>query len=144
MQASKETILNALAAFVAQRPGFEPGNYATAADLRADQRRATRQRHDAEAMIGWIRWHNIDADALRIALSRGRLTWTEDGQGGGTLDYCTGQYWCTEFRAGVCRALSSAIWDYLRDSRADMADGDTIRAAARHEFGLNIARRWFE
>lgn len=32
-----------------------------------------------------------------------------------TIDYCTGQYWPTEYRRAVCAVLASAIWDYWRE-----------------------------
>lgn len=30
------------------------------------------------------------------------------------LDYCTGQYWSTEYRRAVCAVLARALWDYWR------------------------------
>ena len=30
------------------------------------------------------------------------------------IDYCTGQYWPTEYRPAVCRLLSSVIWHWIR------------------------------
>lgn len=85
-----------------------------------------------------------------------------------TLDYCTGQYWPTEYRKAACAVLASAIWDWMRehcmpapmarhasDTRdcyiwknasgrsAIVSAGDYLRAAARREFGATIARRWF-
>jgi hypothetical protein len=61
------------------------------------------------------------------------------------LDYCVGQYWPTEYRRAVCGVLSSAIWDYLRESIPPETEhkGDAIRKAARRELGLPLASRWF-
>lgn len=31
------------------------------------------------------------------------------------IDYCTGQYWPTEYRAAVCSVAASTLWDWVRD-----------------------------
>ncbi len=145
-QSTKDTIIAALYAHVAQRPGLEFGNYGDIALYRSEMRAITKQRHDAEAMIRYCHIRDsITADDLRHAMSGGgRLTWAEDGNGGGRLEYCTGQYWCTEYRAAVSRALSGVLWDRFREDREGKpTTGDDIRAAARRELGAPIARRWF-
>lgn len=144
MQATKETIIAALYKWTAQRPGLEYANYGDPTTYRSEMRRITRQRHDAEALIRAVAWRDsITADDLRAELSRGRLEWHEDGAGGGRLDYCTGQYWPTEYRAAVCRALSSVLWSRFREDRLPECRAEDIRAAAKRELGAPIARRWF-
>jgi hypothetical protein len=69
-------------------------------------------------------------------LKSGRLIW--DGK---RLDYCAGQYFPTEYRAAVCRALASVLWNYWRDGGRYTAD--QIRAAAKSNLGRGITRRWF-
>jgi hypothetical protein len=32
------------------------------------------------------------------------------------IDYCTGQYWPTEYRRAVCAVLASALWEYTRNT----------------------------
>ena len=69
------------------------------------------------------------------------------------IDYCTGQYWCTEYRPAVCRLLSSVIWHWI-SANASMIQSLTghggivnpgnIRKTARRELGTSIARRWFK
>ena len=141
-QASKARIMQALYEFTLQRPGLEFGNYGDTAIYRAESRQITRQAHDAIALLKYIDWHNsITADDLRKALFGGRLVWKEDGNGGGSLDYCTGQYFPVEYRAAVCRAMVSLIWHYFRDNGAD--DYAKIKKSARRELGLSVARRWF-
>ena len=109
-------------------------------------------------MLAAISWRDgITADTIRAALrSGGRLRLLDNG----TLDYCTGQYWPTEYRAGACRVLASLLWDYWRgDMPAPDANGnfphpgrrgfivssagDYLRAKARAELGASIASRWF-
>lgn len=140
MQANKETIIAALFKWTAQRPRLEYANYGDPTNYRAEMRAITRQRHDAEAMIRAVSWRDhITADDLRRALSSGRLEWIEDGDGGGRLDYCTGQYWPTEYRAAVCRALSGVLWNYFRDN---MIDGWTVEYSGNGSLG-GLVRRTF-
>jgi hypothetical protein len=65
------------------------------------------------------------------------------------LDYCTGQYWPTEYRAAVCAVCASALWDYYREDFAKAANpgespGDAIRRKFRRQFGAAMQRRWFD
>lgn len=155
---TRAELLERLERFIAQRPGFDWHNYGDSASYRADTRTATRQLADGRAMLAAIAWReSITADTIRAELrGSGRLTLQDDG----TLDYCTGQYWPTEFRAGVCRVLASLLWDYWRDdmpardvngnfphpSRRGFivsSAGDYLRGKARAELGAPIASRWF-
>lgn len=77
MENRKELILDALRAFVAQRPGMDPRDY-DAAGYRSESRAVTRDRHQAETLLNAVAWRDgITADALlkasRSAYS-GRLT----------------------------------------------------------------------
>lgn len=155
---TRAELLERLERFVSQRPGFDWQNYGDRASYRADARTATQQLNDARAMLAAISLReSISADNIRAALRHGgRLALQDDG----TLDYCVGQYWPTEFRAGVCRALAEILWDYWR-SRMPARDenghvshpnrfgpgaitvGDYLRRVARAELGRSIAGRWF-
>lgn len=123
MDNRKTFIMDALRAFVAQRPGFDPRNY-DRAGYRSDSRRVTQQRHDFERLAQSVETlDEITADDLIAAFPRafsGRLTlemWAaEDNKYRTKLDYCTGQYWCTEYRAAACAVLASALWDCQRKS----------------------------
>lgn len=162
-QMTRAELLALIAAHVNGRPGFDWHNYGDAASYRADMRTAARQKNDALAMLAAIGWRDsIDADAIRKALqSGGRLTLSDDGR----LEYCTGQYYPTEFRAGACRVLSSLLWDYWRENMPPpsndddvsrgvasprykyrgrtMCAGDYLRRKAREELGAGLASRWF-
>lgn len=138
MKANKETIIAALYKWTAQRPGLEFVNYGDVSAYRAEMRRITRQRRDAEALIRYCEIRDsITADDLRGALSSGRLTWAEDGKGGGSLDYCTGQYWPTEYRAAVSRALSGLLWARFRD---DASEGWTVEYSGSGSIGGTVRR----
>jgi hypothetical protein len=76
------------------------------------------------------------------------------------MDYCTGQYWPTEYRKAAAAVLASVLWDYFRDnmpapdgkitrngfehdSIKGMSPGDYLRQTAKREFGRTIQARWF-
>lgn len=85
------------------------------------------------------------------------------------VDYCTGQYFPTEFRAAVARLCASVLWTWKRemcmpvkgsrDYREDspvyqgkcyvfnneqwMSAGDWLRASFKREYGSRIANRFF-
>lgn len=133
------TALEAIRQFIEQRPGFEFANYGDAASYRADYRRALRDLHDARVLLRFCELSpSIDVVNPRL-WHRLTLTLTEDGY---RADYCTGQYFPTEYRAAACGLLSSAIWVWLRDE-VGFKTGDAIRNAAKRQFGPAIARRWF-
>ena len=156
-QSEKERILDALARFIARRPGFDYSNYAPYRDAyRADVRTATRQLRDARSLIAAVRWRSgITADSLKSAFSR-RLTVTVTPESV-RVDYCTGQYWETEYRGAVASALAYALWDYTRDycmpdpvKNADgyetyngLSGGEWLRKHFRREFGRGLASRYF-
>ena len=127
-------IKSALRAFVAQRPGFEHGNYNTLSAYRADQRRAMRDKADALALI-----NAFPDEAAREFLEKhldGRLRL--DGE---HLEYTAGQYWCTEYRAAVCRAVSDALHS-LSWAQSQERLAETRKRMARI-VGRGCANRWF-
>ena len=139
-RAARDHILGALAAFAATRPRLEYGNYGDRASYRAEVRKITKDLHHARALLTAVRLSGITesqlATAFRGAFS-GRLSWD-----GTELDYCTGQYYPTEYRRAVCAVLAAALWSYFReDCHCDT--GDKIRAAARRELPRAIVARWF-
>jgi hypothetical protein len=144
--AARDNILHALAAFAAKRPGLDPRDYISSwSDTEgrkayaAEVRSITKDLHHARALLTAVRLSSITEAQLVEAFRAfsGRLSW--DGQ---RLDYCTGQYYPTEYRKAVCAVLASALWGYYRtDCGCDT--GDKIRAAARRNLPRAIALRWF-
>lgn len=141
----RDNIIEALYSWIRQRPGLDPRNYITdwrdadgRAAYRSDARSITTQLHHARAMLRYIELRpSITGARLQAALDQSsRLSYSAD-EG---LDYITGQYWPTEYRAAACRVMASAIWDWLR---TDESTGESIQLAARRELGATIARRWF-
>ena len=141
--ATKQTIIDALHQWIAQRPGLEFGNYGDVSSYRAEMRSIGRDLQHARAMVNYVAWHDsITAEMILHAAGSGRLTLTADGDKV-RIDYVTGQYWPTEYRRAVCHLMSSVIWAWLREN-CDYKTGDDIRKAARRELGQSIARRWFK
>lgn len=143
---TKQNIIAALYGFIAKRPKFDPANYGDVASYRADVRMATRQLNDARLLLRQIELRDsITAEDLLDAARGGRLDVTVIGDNV-QVDYTTGQYWPTEFRAGVARLAASALWDRARRDMIEAdgrTDGDTIRARFRRQFGRGMASRYF-
>lgn len=150
----RNAILQALGAFARQRPGLDPRNYIShgmdregRSAYRSECRSITRDLHDVNALLAAVSWReSITAQDLREAAERaysGRLSIVDTPKGIG-LDYCTGQYWPTEYRKAVCAVLSHALWYYWRKDVGGVEHkADHIRKIARRELGSGIASRWF-
>jgi len=153
--ASKETLLEALRLFIAQRSGIDRRNYqsdwrdtAGAAAFMADYREILRDGRDARRLLEYVAGRaGITAERILATSSgNGRLDWCYRGDKIG-LDYCTGQYFPTEYRAAACSMLAGLVWRYLADDFADCPNtgeqAAAVRKAARRIFGRGIASRWF-
>ena len=154
MDTRKERIITALGAWIRQRPGLEFGNYGDVSAYRSEMRCITRQLHDARTLLAAVSWRDsITADDLLAAARAysGRLSITEK-DGGVQIDYCTGQYWPTEYRAAACAVLGQAMFDWARDKcmpsdetkLANISPGTFIRSSLRREFGRHLQSRWMD
>lgn len=122
----KPAILAALDKFVTQRSGMDFGNYGDVASYRSEARSITRDLHDYRELRNAVGWRDsVTADMLLEATRAfsGRLTLKDisarydDGSvyclfG---VEYCTGQYFPTEYRKAACAVLASALWDWTRE-----------------------------
>ena len=158
----KQKIIDALRAFAHKRPGLEYGNYGDPVAYRAEMRAITKDLHQARALLRYIelRASISAADIIKASKSAysGRLTIGADA----TIDYCTGQYWPTEYRRAVCAVLAQVIWAWQRDQclpaptlhhNSETGEtverykgqraGDYLRASLKREFGRGMAARWF-
>lgn len=153
----RDAILDALDHWIRQRPGLEFGNYGDWSAYRAEVRSIGRDLQHARTLLAYVERHpSINAERLKAAFRdaySGRLSWD-----GARLDYCTGQYWPTEYRRAACAVLASAIWGWWRDECMPAPTvyatksgrvyngktaGDYLRATARREFDRGVAARWF-
>ena len=144
----KQQIIAAMYAFIAQRAGLEFGNYGDVKSYRAEQRAITKDRHHARQLLRYVDLRaSITADDIIEASKRaysGRLTIVERDDGAISIDYCTGQYFPTEYRKAACAVLSQAIRAWYRTCISDTANpGDYLRASFKREFGRGLASRWF-
>lgn len=145
MQNRKEKLLESLHRWIAQRPGLDFANYGEISSYRSEMRSITKDRHHAEALLAAVSWREITADSIIEASKHafsGRLT-IEETPNGFSIQYCTGQYFPTEYRRAVCAVLSSALWDYWRESDGFSCGADDIRQTAKKELGRSLASRWF-
>lgn len=172
----KQNTIAALYAFIGQRSGFEFANYGDVQAFRAEQRSIGKDLAHARTLLRAVELSSITGqqlvDAARGAFS-GRLTiktgstqphptrknaklFVEGAGDAVEVDYCTGQYFPTEYRRAVAAVCASALWNHWRDGISipalsacpDHAPGiknvgDYIRKTARREFGRGIASRWF-
>lgn len=140
----KQTLINMLRTFVGQRPGLEFGNYGNVPAYRAELRSIARDRREALTLLAAVEARDgITLEHLQEALKHsfgGRLSLETDKKGRPYLDYCTGQYWPTEYRCAVAAVCASALWTYWRDQNST---GDSLRGTALRTFGRSIQRRWF-
>jgi len=135
----KIILLGNLVQFVNQRPGLEYGNYATLSDYRSELREITKTRNQAHELIAFVSIsQSIDADRI-LASARHRLTWDKARQ---EWDYCTGQYFPTEYRRAACSLLSSVVWDWFRED-CGCETREKIQKAAKRNFSRAVAQRWF-
>jgi len=179
MEPRKQAICDALARWIKQRPGLEYGNYGNPTSYRAECRSIARDKREAETLLAAVRWRDgITADDLIKAAQgaySGRLSIVARPCSPDrylfAIEYCTGQYWPTEYRRAVCAVLASALWEYTREKAMPVSDdaqrfknneptqhqylwrnayrgewlspGDWLRRHFRKEFGRGIASRWF-
>lgn len=172
---SKEHIITALHAWIAQRPGLDYANYGEPKSYNAEVRSITKDLREARTLLRAVELRDsITADDLLQAFPRaysGRLSISETtnkkGEKAARLDYCTGQYWPTEYRRAACAVLASVLWTHVREHCMPEAEyeqhgtaedhpmqtvalydglsaGDYIRRHFKREFGLGIQRRWFD
>lgn len=170
----RANMLRALQAFAAQRPGLDPRNYisgwndtAGRSAYRRESRDITRDGHDATTLLTAVSLEDGIGPAEILAACRaysGRLRLQRTDAGAWHVEYCTGQYWPTEYRRAVCAVLAAALWDHARDTMPQPATpetvtasptyklpggkvgsaGDYLRAHFRQRFGRRIASRWFD
>jgi len=147
MKPTKEEIIALLDAWIRQRPGLEYGNYGDPVAYRAEIRSIGKDLQHARALLRAVELSGVTAEQLTEAFRdaySGRLSLIEH-KGRPALDYCTGQYWPTEYRRAACAVLASALWDHYRDGldRETEHKGDILRSQFRRQFGPGIANRWF-
>jgi len=130
--------------FLGQRPGMDPRNYCTPRDggegWRAYRREAAevaRDKRDAHVLLSWA-YMACDEEKLLAAFSiQGDRLYLVNGR----LEYCTGQYYPTEYRKAVCRKLANLFWHSVPFESNNHRRN--VQAKAKRHFGRGIVSRWF-
>ena len=142
------TTINTLVKFVNQRPGLCFANYGDIRLYRSEMQEITRDRNDFFELLSLAssRIEGLDEKLKQyLTNTSGRLALDKDG----TLQYCTGQYFPTEYRPAACRVLVDLIWASYRDEKETNSlnnvynTGDEIRKAIRRRLSRRVARNYF-
>ncbi len=124
-------VIETLRGWVAQRPGLAFCYYGCESSYRQESRRITKQRDVALELLQHCEAHPDSIDHIENELVNGtdRLKgyWSTDKNGIDrlSLDYCTGQYWPTEYRAAAARVAARGLWYFLRDQGYTRDELDT-------------------
>ena len=140
---TKAELIDALAVWIMQRPGLEYGNYGDPKSYNAELRSIGVDLNHARTLLRYVATSQVTAEQILYAFRHsysGRLSWDADQR---RLDYCTGQYWPTEYRKAAAAVLAGAIWSYWRDGLTGDGIGGRLRQSAVRTFGRDIASRWF-
>ena len=163
VSATKTELLALLYSFVNKRPCLDFANYGEVSIYRAEVRMIGRQRSDALLLLRAVQLRDSITAADMVAAFRNRLTLGRTKKGDLCLDYCTGQYYATEYRAAVAQYAAALLWSYMRSNmpapivKKEVEDGHTyeheyfdglrvgpwLRRHFRREFGRGVASRWF-
>lgn len=138
-----------LTKFVNQRSGLDFCNYGDISSYRKEQREITNDRTDFYELLAVAQRRyegNFNNELTKfLTNSSGRLTLNKDGN----IEYCTGQYWCVEYRPAACRVLVDLIWASYRDEKELNSpnplykDGNELRKAIKRNFSRRINKNWF-
>ena len=149
-------LLSSLDNFVQQRPGMQFANYGCVSAYRQESAKISRQLRDYRKLsakvsglmaAGVLCRHDLLIQS-RVSYS-GRLSFTQSADGTDVVDYTTGQYFATEYRAAACTILAALIRD-LEEERIDyvwerdgVMDLESVRKSIRNQLGRGIQSRWF-
>jgi hypothetical protein len=150
-----QTTVEQLINFVNQKPGIDPANYYSdwrdtdgIKAYRKESREITADRNDFFELLALanVRLGDSLESKLKFNLekSSGRLT-LKDGR----LEYCTGQYFPTEYRPAANRILSQLIWnDYNSEQLPNepnpvYKDGHAIRKVLKYKVSRRVMKNYF-
>lgn len=143
---TKEAICNALERHINQRTGIDARNYFSdwrdkegISAFRSEYREILRDGREARELLKAVRRNvTVTAEDILSACDRaysGRLKYNAEKD---EFEYCTGQYFCTEYRAAACCVLASVLWHW-----SERGTAEDKRTYFRREFGRGIQSRWF-
>jgi len=148
----KQQIIEALRVFMRQRSGMDFRNYGDVSSYRSEQRSVTKDLHEARELVRAVELRDsITAEDIIEASKRafsGRLTIVERADGAFDIDYCTGQYFPTEYRKAICAVMAQAIWEWTRTQCMPapeyvMGDGVTFKTRKEaDEYAEHMSREY--
>ena len=136
-----------LVKFVNQRPGLDYSNYGDPTSYRSEMREITKDRNDFFELLSLAqrRIDNFDAELTKyLENTSARLTLKN-----GKLEYCTGQYFPTEYRPAANRVLANLIFANYRDEVESNTpnpvykDGYEIRKAIKRNLSRRVSKNYF-
>ena len=145
---TKAQIIEAMRRFINQRSGIDYRNYAggdwkeSREAFNGDYRPILKHGRQARQLLRAVELRDSITAEMILAATRaycGRLQ-IEVKDDEVRVDYCTGQYFPTEYRSAACAVLATVLWDYWREDYKDLAG---IQKQAKREFGRGIASEWF-
>lgn len=98
-------IFAAFTQWINQKPRLDFANYGDRCAYASEVRQITKDKHTATKALREAQSYPFSAEAMAYALKSsysGRLTWN-----GEEFDYCTGQYWPTEYRKAAYAVLAN-------------------------------------
>jgi hypothetical protein len=135
----KDLIIEALQNWINQRPGLEYANYGDPSVYRSEVRSIGQDLKHARELLAAVALRDGITDKDLIDASRraysGRLT--IDTSKGVSIDYCTGQFWPTEYRRAAAAVLASALREYWRRSTS------SATTEARRSLSRSVVRNYF-
>ena len=138
--------MQAVRSWINQKPSLEYANYGCPKACRAEYTAIQRDKKHAEYMLSVVNDYAFSMEDIESAMSAfsGRLSLDiKEGRIIG-FNYCTGQYWPTEYRKAACAVMAQLLWDAWRAEFKDSEHvGNAIRKQARAVFGRTIANAWF-
>jgi hypothetical protein len=142
----KQSIIDALYTFAHKRPQLEFNNYGDRQSYMRESRAITKDLHHARNLLRALELsQSITAEDIVRASEHafsGRLSINVTDDGLVSIDYCTGQYFPTEYRKAVAAICASALWTFYRNE-CGYATGERIRQAAQRNLGRAIVRHYF-
>jgi len=134
--------------FANQKPGLDFMDYGERKAYLSEMREITKDLHDFRELMSVAvgRVENLDSKITNyLQNNSGRLTLNESGN----LEYCSGQYFPTEYRPAVNRVLANLIFADYRDEKDNEGNpvyntGNEIRAAIkRRGVSLRVLKNYF-
>jgi hypothetical protein len=146
---SQENTIDKLIKFVNQRPGLDFNNYGDHRAYNAESREITKDRNDffellavAQKRIGETFEEKL---TFNLQKSSGRLVLNDKNE----LEYCTGQYFPTEYRPAANRILAQLLFNDFRDEMKRnepnpvYKDGIEIRKAISKRVSRRLMKNYF-